>query len=153
MRLRVPATKIPTQKFRSRDPDTGILHRCPDRILLNRSWQGDLGREIRIQRSCTSGLLGSWRKSPGGEILDERIPYKEISQAVLQDPDADILIKRSCIKDLHKEILHKVSYTILIQRYAQESCVQRSFTSGHTDLAEEILTQTSCTRDSRTEIL
>ena len=136
---------------------------CGDRLctsremLMQRSWKRDLAQEILVQRTCTRVPTGSWCRDPEREILDKRPADRDPQGSYIQDPDAEILA----------------------QKYAQEICTQRSCTSSFTgscwgdpdtdilhkrssysdlaqvglrDPAEEILTQTSCTLDSHSEI-
>ena len=92
---------------------------------MQRSWNRDLAQEILVQRSCTSGPTGSWCTHPDREISRKRSAYRDLAQVVLQDPDAEILARK---KSAHRDPVRQ-------------------------DPVEEILTQTSCTRDPHTPIL
>ena len=123
-----------TERSCTRDPQTEILHKRSYWILMQASWQRDLGQKILIRRTCTSGPTGSWCRDPDRAILHKRSTYRDLAQEVLQDPDADIMTERSWTRDPQTEILHKWSYRILMQR------------SWQRDLPQEIRIQRSCAR-------
>ena len=72
-----------TKRSCTRDPQTEILRKRSYRILMQTSWQRDLGQEILIRRSCTSGPTGSWCRDPDRETLHKRSSYRDLAQEVL----------------------------------------------------------------------
>ena len=95
-----------------RDPETQILHKLSNRILIQ--WSNRIpiqwSYRILIQRSCTSGRTGPWHrdlvlvsyriliqvveKDPHTEILSEIL--HKCQKVVQKDPDAEILLQMSC---------------------------------------------------------
>ena len=103
------------------DPDTEILHKCPDNrdlvqvLLQDPDTSGPRDphthTEILKHRSCTSCPTGSWYSGPTGSRYSgsKGSWYRDFAQVVLEDPDT------SGPKDPGTEILYKWSYRILIQ--------------------------------------
>ena len=121
----------------ARDPHTVILHKWSYyRILAQRSWKRDLGQEIRRQRSCASGITGSWRRDPDINTLHKRSSYTDLSQAPLQDP------RRSWHRHLAQEILIQWSCTSSQRLLMQKSRQRHLAEVVLQDSDAEILTRT-----------
>ena len=154
--LSVLPQKFLTQRSCARCPYSSAS--CPIQTLVRRSWQRDLGQEIRVQRSCTKRILmqTSWQRDLAQEIRVQKScasghtrSWCRDSEILTQRYAQEIRIQRSCTSgptgfcwgDLDTDILHKRSwYTDLAQVLLQ-------------DPAEETLTQTPCARGPVPEIL
>ena len=149
--------EILTEKSCTRDPHTEILHKRSYRILMQTSWQRDLGQEILIQRSCTRGPTGSWCWDPDREILHKR---STLQRSCTSGPtgswcrhhDREILDKRSarsCTRGPTGSWCRHHDRGILHKRSTYRDLAQVGLEAPHTDIP----TQTSCTRDPHTVIL
>ena len=109
-------------------PETEVLHKWSYRTL--KSILIHWSKKIVIQRSCASGLTGTWKVS--WYSVPKGARNRGLPQVVLQDPEKypDTLVQ----KNRDTEILGKWSY-----RNLKSILIQRSKKSWHSDLAQVVL--------------